>query len=148
MSSITKRQFLIYGLGALALVGAGYGWTARANTGAAPAFEKKFMTVAEMQASNALIVDIRRPDEWLDTGVIEGAKLLTFESPQSFLNVIGPEIADGRELILICRSGNRSTLAAEALATMIPNRIISIDGGMSQQIAQGYQTVRPTCATC
>ncbi|MBW6507333.1 MAG: rhodanese-like domain-containing protein [Rhodobacteraceae bacterium] len=148
MNAITKRQFLTFGLGALALGGAGYGWILRSGAQATPGFERMEMTVAQMQASNALIVDIRRPDEWLDTGVIDSARLVTFVSPQSFLDVIGPEIADGRDLVLICRSGNRSSLAAEALAGMIPNRIISIDGGMSQQIAQGYQTVRPDCATC
>ncbi|PKP70277.1 MAG: rhodanese-like domain-containing protein [Alphaproteobacteria bacterium HGW-Alphaproteobacteria-4] len=148
MSSITKRQFLGFGLGALALGGAAYGWRVRATSGVAPGFERKAMSVAEMRAANALIVDIRRPDEWVDTGVIDGARLVTFVSPQSFLDAIGPEIADGRDLILICRSGNRSSLAAEALAGMIPNRIISVNGGMSQQIAQGYQTVRPVCATC
>lgn len=149
MGSITKRQFFTLGMGALAVAGAGYAWSQGAGGGAgAPAFEQVFMSVADMQATGGLIVDIRRPDEWADTGVIEGATLMTFESPQSFLAKIGPQIADGRPLVLICRSGNRSRLAAEALAPLISNRIISVDGGMGQQIAQGFQTSRPACATC
>lgn len=151
MSGMTRRHFISYGFGALTVAGAAYGWvavTGARRQPAAPAFASRFMTVAEMQATGALIVDIRRPDEWAETGVIDGARLVTFASPQSFLNVVGPELADGRPLILICRSGNRSSLAAEALASMIPNPITSVAGGMSQQVAQGYQTVRADCAIC
>ncbi|WP_372839424.1 rhodanese-like domain-containing protein [Phaeovulum sp.] len=148
MSSITKRQFLALGVGAVAIAGAGYAWSQSTATSNAPAFEERSMTVAEMMASGALVVDIRRPDEWVETGVIDGATLLTFESPNSFLEKIGPQIADGRDVVLICRSGNRSRLAAEALAPMIPNHVVSVVGGMSQQIAEGYQTSRPVCPAC
>jgi len=149
MSGITKRHFISLGVGALALAGGGYAWSQSAGGGAGkPTFEDVHMTLAEMQAVGGLIVDIRRPDEWAETGVIEGATLLTFESPTSFLAQIGPQIADGRPLVLICRSGNRSRLAAEALAPLIPNRIISVNGGMSERIAQGAPVVKPVCATC
>lgn len=148
MSSITKRQFLALGVGAVAIAGAGYAWSQSTAASDAPAFEERSMTVAEMMASGALVVDIRRPDEWVETGVIDGATLLTFESPNSFLEKIGPQIADGRDVVLICRSGNRSRLAAEALAPMIPNHVVSVVGGMSQQIAEGYQTSRPVCPAC
>jgi rhodanese-related sulfurtransferase len=106
--------------------------------------EYAFLPVAEMKARNALIVDIRTPPEWRQTGVIDGAKLVTFTDANSFLATVGPELADGRELILICHSGNRSSRAAEALKGRITNHIVSINGGMSAEISQGYQTVRPT----
>lgn len=140
MSTITKRQFLAYGIGALALAGAGYGWTKGAG---ATGVERRFMTVGEMKAANAVIVDIRTPAEWRETGVIEGARLVTFGNAQSFLAQLAPDLADGRDLVLICRSGNRSSAAADALAGLIPNRIISIDGGMKREIAAGYRTVPP-----
>ena len=89
------------------------------------------MTVDEMKADGALIVDIRTPEEWAETGVIEGAKLVTFTDPESFLAAVGPDLADGRDLVLVCRSGRRSGAAAEALQSLIPNRVISQDGGMS-----------------
>ena len=101
------------------------------------------MTVDEMKADGALIVDIRTPEEWAETGVIEGAKLVTFTDPESFLAAVGPDLADGRDLVLVCRSGRRSGAAAEALQSLIPNRIISQDGGMSVLIGEGYQAVPP-----
>lgn len=109
----------------------------------ADGFESKPMTVPEMRATGGLIVDIRAPEEWADTGVIEGAKLVTFEGAQSFIAAVGPDLANGRPLILICRSGRRSAAAAEALVSMIPNHIISVDGGMSLIIDGGYQTIAP-----
>lgn len=101
------------------------------------------MTVDQMKADGALIVDIRTPEEWAETGVIDGAKLVTFTDPESFLAAVGPELADGRDLVLVCRSGRRSGAAAEALQSLIPNRIVSQDGGMSVLIGAGYQAVPP-----
>lgn len=109
----------------------------------AEGFEVKPLAVSEMQADGGVIVDIRTPEEWADTGVIEGARLVTFTGAQSFIAAVGPDLADGRDLILICRSGRRSAAAAEALQTMIPNRIISVEGGMGRIIDEGYQTITP-----
>lgn len=112
--------------------------------GQAKGYEKLEMSVAQMQAEGALIVDIRTAAEWKETGVIKGAKLLTFKDADGFINAIGKDLADGRPLILVCRSGARSGAAAAALAGKIPNRIISASGGMSSAIASGYQTVTPS----
>ncbi len=109
----------------------------------AEGFEVKPLAVSEMQADGGVIVDIRTPEEWADTGVIEGARLVTFTGAQSFIAAVGPALADGRDLILICRSGRRSAAAAEALQTMIPNRIISVEDGMGRIIDEGYQTITP-----
>ncbi len=141
MSNISKRGFLALGLGAVVLAGAGYAFTAGSKGTAA--IEYRAMSVDEMKADGGLIVDIRTPPEWAETGVIDGAALLTFNDPQSFLAQVKPALADGRDLILICHSGNRSSRAAQALEGLIPNKIISVDGGMSRVIASGYQTVAP-----
>jgi len=141
MSNLSKRRLL--GMGLVAFTGlAGVGYVMNASSEAA-GFEHMFMPVSEMKAGNALIVDIRTPQEWRDTGVIEGATLLTFRSPESFLAQIGPQLADGRDLILVCRSGNRTLAAAKALQGRIPNRIVSIAGGMRKVMASGYQPVAP-----
>lgn len=137
MADQSKRKFLIFG--GAAVLAAGFG---ALNARQGPAgFEERGMTVAQMKETGGLIVDIRTPPEWAETGVIEGAELVTFDDPESFMAKVGPEIADGRDLILICRSGNRTRRAAQMLAGRIPNKIISVRGGMSAQIKSGYQTV-------
>lgn len=114
-----------------------------AGVARAEGFETQPLSVEEMKANGGLIVDIRTPEEWAETGVIEGAKLVTFDGAQSFMAAVGPDLADGRDLILVCRSGRRSDAAAEALQSMIPNRIFSVEGGMGRIIGDGYQTVAP-----
>lgn len=140
MAEATKRNFLWLGLGGLVVAVAG--GALYSGTGGA-AYEVRFMTPSEMRADGALVVDVRTPGEWQDTGVIEGAKLVTFSDPQSFLAQIRGVLKPGQDLVLICHSGRRSAAAAEQLAGLIPNRIISIDGGMSRVISSGYQTVAP-----
>lgn len=127
------RRLLIAALGLLPIAG-----MVRAE-----GYASQALSVEEMAATGGVIVDIRRPEEWVETGVIAGAKLVTFEGAQSFIAAIGPDLAGGRDLILICRSGRRSAAAAEALQTMIPNRIISVEGGMGRIIDEGYQTIAP-----
>jgi rhodanese-related sulfurtransferase len=66
----------------------------------------------------AVLVDVREPSEWAETGVAAPAVLLAksdFDGAQKewkpFL-----ERSAGKEIILYCRSGNRSGKVAAALA--------------------------------
>jgi rhodanese-related sulfurtransferase len=141
MANASRRQVLWIALGAAAVVlGANYALTRGTD---AASFESRAMTVAQMQADGALVVDIRTAPEWRETGVIAGAKLVTFADPESFLAAIKDDLAPGQDLVLVCRSGRRSAAAAGALAGLIPNRVISADGGMSRIIGEGYGAVPP-----
>ena len=144
MSEMNRRHMLIAGLGALVLGGAGV--AVMAKSGKADGWEHRFLDVPEMTADGALLVDIRTPPEWVDTGVIEGSRLIEFDfnKPTTFLPQIAADIADGRDLVLICNSGNRTQVVADFLARQIPNRIVSIEGGIRRVIASGYQTVPPS----
>ncbi len=71
---------------------------------------------ARLADGKALLVDVREAGEWKE-GVAEPAKLLSLSDLKGarahwtpFLNKVG-----GRELILVCRSGNRSGIAAKIL---------------------------------
>ncbi|MCR6654979.1 MAG: rhodanese-like domain-containing protein [Opitutus sp.] len=68
-------------------------------------------------AGEAILIDVREPDEWAETGVAAPAELL----PMSDFNGEGVQWApflkahEGKPLILYCRSGNRSGKVAAAL---------------------------------
>lgn len=143
MSTMTRRAVLALGAGAVVAGAVGYAVMAKGPE-ARPGFEHVFMTGDEIAASDALVVDIRTPPEWAQTGVIEGAELIEFDfdHPNTFLPKIAADLADGGDLILYCRSGNRSQVVGEFLAKQIPNRIISIEGGIKKVIANGYRPVR------
>lgn len=102
--------------------------------------------------SSTLLVDIRRPEEWRETGVIEGALLLTYTDPASFLEAVRPHLTPGQSLSLICRSGNRTSRAARQIAGSADAQVIDIKGGMLRILAEGYTPVAPTramgCQTC
>ncbi len=144
MSEVNRRHVVLAGLGALALGGAGV--AVMAKSGTATGWEHRFIGVPEMTADGSLLVDIRTPPEWVETGVVEGARLIEFDfdRPNTFLPQIAGDIADGRDVVLICRSGNRTQVVADFLARQIPNRIVSIEGGIRKVIAAGYQTVPPS----
>ncbi len=100
----------------------------------ASGYEVKALSAKDMAQAKAVVVDIRRPDEWAATGVIKGAKLITFNDANSFLAQLGP-VPAGSPLVLICHSGRRSGAAAAALVGKIDAPIISYEGGMSAWIA-------------
>lgn len=66
----------------------------------------------------AVLVDVREPDEWADTGVAAPAVLLPlsdFEGEQKLWKPFLEQNA-GKDLILYCRSGARSGRVAQKLA--------------------------------
>ena len=111
-------------------------------------------SAAELRAAAAgdvLLVDIREPWEWRQTGVLPEAVLLTFESPEQFLRGLAPHL-DGRPVALICRSGNRTAQAAAFLSRVVEAPVIDLSGGMLRLMAEGYAPAAPTaaqgCAVC
>ncbi len=139
---MNRRGFLIAGA-AVALGGVVY--FSVGSRQAEARFAHLPLSLEQMQADGALIVDIRTPPEWAQTGVIEGASLVTFERPgtfaDSFMAALGDQVANGREIVLICRSGNRSQMAGLALAARVSNRVISVAGGMKRLMREGYHPV-------
>jgi rhodanese-related sulfurtransferase len=99
-----------------------------------------------------LLVDIRTPAEWKETGVVEGALLVTYSTPDAFVAAVQPHLQPGQRLGLICRSGNRSSRAAQQVAPLVEGQVVDIAGGMGRILGQGYRPVRPTrkqgCASC
>ena len=68
----------------------------------------------ELLNEKTLIVDVRRAEEWLETGVIKGSQLLTFFDKNGNTNTEKwysdiSDLSDKKTpVILICRSGSRS----------------------------------------
>jgi rhodanese-related sulfurtransferase len=87
-----------------------------------PAFENLDNAgLAKLIADGARVVDVRRPDEWVATGVIEGSHLITafdqrgrFQS--GFLDNLAQVAGPDDPLVLICRVGNRSAVLSRFLA--------------------------------
>ncbi len=104
------------------------------------------------QDEDTLVVDIRRPEEWVQTGVVEGAVLVTYTDAESFVARIAPMLEPGQSVALICRSGNRTSRAAREIAAKLDNPVIDIAGGMLRVTAEGYSPLPPRreqgCTIC
>jgi rhodanese-related sulfurtransferase len=99
-------------------------------------------------AKGVQIVDIRRPEEWKETGVIKGSRRLTaFDErgkfvrgfPKAFEAVV--KLDD--EVILICRQGNRSAALANVLSERVGYKhVYNVVAGIQQWIKQDKPVVR------
>lgn len=106
--------------------------------------------VARLAASGAAVIDIRTAPEWKETGVIAGAKLLTFfddkgrvDAP-AWLAQLKAASKAGQAIVLVCRSGNRSRTAAQFLTQQAGFKTVyNASGGMISWAREGRQVVAP-----
>lgn len=145
-----KRVFIAAGAAiAAATIGANsFTWRASAKNVSLEA-----LSGAELAAdAETLLVDIRRPEEWRASGVVEGALLVTYTGAQAFLDAVTPELKQGQRMALICRSGNRTSRAARQIAELYDAPIVDVKGGMGRVLSEGYKPVKPTremgCQVC
>jgi rhodanese-related sulfurtransferase len=97
----------------------------------------------------AVLVDIRRPDEWAETGVGEHAVRIQMEDPM-FLSKLNTAMGNDRTrpVALICRTATRTRTVQQALVQHGYTNVINVEGGMIGNaadkgwIAQGLPVVR------
>lgn len=93
-----------------------------ATTSLVMSAEVKKIDVSEaarlVAAGQAVLVDVREPEEWADTGVAAPAVLLPMSDLNGEKKLWTPFLKEneGKTLLLYCRSGNRSGKVAAALA--------------------------------
>lgn len=98
------------------------------------------------------LIDIRRADEWRATGVIAGSHLITAFDAEgrlrpTFMAEVAAVSAPDRPLALVCRSGNRTAVAARLLTDESGFRTVySVAGGINDWLRDG----RPVddCRSC
>ncbi len=103
----------------------------------------------DQQKNGSLIFDIRRKEEWIETGFIDGSKLVTaFTSNGSlhpdFQNIFFPLLKQkDTPILLYCRSGNRSRRLGEALVNQVGLTNVShLESGILGWMSSGYETVK------
>ncbi len=82
------------------------------------------------------IIDVRRPEEQESSlGKIEGTRLSTLQT--SYKNDVN-HLDKTKSYLFICRSGGRSTKAAQMAITKGIEKVYNLDGGMLEWRAKGY----------
>jgi rhodanese-related sulfurtransferase len=95
---------------------------------------------AEHEAGRVVLIDIREPLEHA-TGVAKGAQLLPMRQLSTRLSEIPP--ADGKPVLLICNTQNRSSATLRALRERGYAHVRYVDGGMSEWARRNWPMVKP-----
>jgi rhodanese-related sulfurtransferase len=103
-------------------------------------FHKSYREVDATEARaaaqrGAMLLDVREPQEW-DAGHAPEAVHI----PLGQLTSRVDEVPEGEEVMIICRSGNRSARAAEFLSDR--GDVANVVGGMQDWARQGHPVVR------
>ncbi len=93
-------------------------------------------TAASKEQSGAFMLDVREPDEWA-AGHIDGATLI----PLGELAARVAEIPSDKEVVVVCRSGNRSAQGRDILLGAGLPSVTSMAGGMNEWAAAGNKVV-------
>ncbi|MFK5984260.1 MAG: FKBP-type peptidyl-prolyl cis-trans isomerase [Pseudomonadota bacterium] len=88
------------------------------------------------------IYDIRRPEEWKQTGIVKGSRMLTLFTNKGvnrdFVSTFAKEVNAGDKVILICRTGNRTQKAAEYISGNLGyKQVFNVKHGIVDWIKKG-----------
>jgi rhodanese-related sulfurtransferase len=90
-----------------------------------------------------VVYDIRRVDEWQQTGVVTGSRKLTFvdangKGSDKFLERFTAEVGKDTSVVLICRTGNRTdTLGRYLVEKLGYTQVYNVRDGIIRWISGG-----------
>ena len=96
----------------------------------------------ELAKQGVLLVDIRRKEEWQQTGIVEGSKTITFFDRTGNINPnFVPEFTalakPDQPVMLICRTGNRTQAASRAIAEQLGYKnVMNVTNGITGWMAE------------
>ena len=96
------------------------------------------------------IIDIRRSDEWTNTGIIEQSHLITFfdkkgsYSVEEWLPKLSKIAKEGDPVIIICRSGRRSGIVSKFLDEQANYKsVYNASGGILSWLNSKHKIIQP-----
>ena len=98
------------------------------------------------------VVDIRRPEEWRETGVVDGSRLLTFVDANGrlkpgFLETFTSSFGKDDPVVLICRTGNRTDVLARHLVEQMGyTQVYNVRDGITRWLGERRPVDRPELA--
>lgn len=94
----------------------------------------------KLDAGTAVMVDVREPNEYAEVHA-SGVRLIPVNTVMGEVKQIR-DLADGKEVLFICKSGARSALAAEfaTAAGLEELALFNVEGGTLAWVEAGYPT--------
>lgn len=93
-----------------------------------------------LDAGNAVLVDVREPDEYAEVHA-RGVRLIPVNTVINEAQQIR-DYSNGKDVLFICKSGQRSALAAEfaTAAGLDDIPLFNVEGGTTARVAAGLPT--------
>ena len=99
------------------------------------ASDEQLLALLAMRDQGAFVLDVREQEEW-NALHIPDATLIPLSQLSSRLS----ELPKDQEIVVVCRSGNRSAQGRDILLDAGFTNVTSMAGGMNQWQAQGLPT--------
>ncbi len=102
----------------------------------------------DLIANGVTVVDIRRPEEWQQTGIVKGSKTITFfdhtgRINPNFLSEFTAIAKPDQPVALICRTGSRTQAASQAVAQQLGYKnVMNVTHGITGWIAERRPVVK------
>jgi phage shock protein E len=91
---------------------------------------------AVLREGGAFMLDVRQPDEWVEFHM-PGSTLIPLDQLESRLD----EVPRDQEVVVVCRSGNRSQVGRDILLDGGFDQVTSMAGGLKGWQTAGYETI-------
>jgi rhodanese-related sulfurtransferase len=108
----------------------------RSDTRGEPSREISVAQAVSSQEKGSFLLDVREPDEWAEAH-ISGSTLI----PLGELGERLRQVPRDREVVVLCRSGNRSRAGRDILLAAGYTQVASMAGGLLAWKAAGHPTV-------
>ena len=129
---------LLWGILALLVLGVSAIWFVSQGAARADSYPLEISVddAVAKRDSGAFILDVRQPEEWNEFHVPDSTLI-----PLGELAARAAELPKDQEIVIVCRSGNRSAQARDLLLGAGFTQVTSMAGGLNQWKAAGYPTV-------
>ena len=106
--------------------------------------------IIALMNNDVSVIDIRRADEWRNTGVIKKSSLITFfdkqgnHNKEEWMTQLKKIVNENDPVIIICRSGKRSGIVSKFLDEQANyTNVYNASGGMVSWVNSKNKTVEP-----
>ncbi|HEX5838125.1 MAG TPA: rhodanese-like domain-containing protein [Anaerolineales bacterium] len=133
-----NNNLWIWGVVALILVGFSAVWVTSLGNNESTSYPRE-ISVEEAVAkrdAGAFVLDVRQPEEWNEFHVPDSTLI-----PLAELASRVDELPKDQEIVIVCRSGNRSAQGRDILLDAGFTQVTSMAGGLTQWRTAGYPTV-------
>ncbi|MBU1669448.1 rhodanese-like domain-containing protein [bacterium] len=102
-------------------------------------------TIDFIEVKKMKIIDIRTEGEWIQTGIIKDANLITFfdekygYDTEQFMGALNKVVEKDEQFAIICNTGSRTKLIANFLGNKHDYNVVNLTGGMVKLFQEGFQ---------